>query len=580
MATIQKTHLYKMYRSGTFLGILQNVTSPFTYSQDINSNAVQLNVEVDLSADVADIPVQPLQDEAGNNLLDEDGNILYEERAQDVVSSVNPASLIQENNNLKVYEISSDNINGKLVFDGYIEDWDALMGTTDDKVTFIAISNGVDLSDYLVEGASTTDVSQSSQNTSHVINNSPFVGPDSYYKLGQTFVVSSGITNISGFKFWLANLNGFDGIVVNVKLWNSASDYYGGGTPLATATQTLNAADSTPKEWSFSFSTPATVTPLATYFVSIEAVASDISGINVYYSNANPYANGSMWVSRSTVSSGAWTADTSSDLYFKTVYTSGATSTPFSSQDPSTILTTILTNYNAAGGVVTVPAAGYALTGNTTSYTFKVNTILEAVQKVLDLAPSDWYWYVDPATQILYFKQTPTTPTHTFKKGRHFDQINIGATVANVVNVLYFSGGDTGGGVNLFSKYTNSSSLATQGRRRLKRLSDNRVTVQATADLIAANELALNSGVKYSSPVRIDATTYDITLINVGDTVKLEGFGNFADTLTLQIARLVRNPDYIDITLGVVLQRQSDALTQALSDLDKLQTVANPSAPS
>ena len=63
MADIQKSYIYQIYKGTVFLGVLQNVSSDFTYSQDINSNAVALSVEVDMSADVADIPVTPILDE-------------------------------------------------------------------------------------------------------------------------------------------------------------------------------------------------------------------------------------------------------------------------------------------------------------------------------------------------------------------------------------------------------------------------------------------------------------------------------------------------------------------------------------
>lgn len=582
MADIQKTYQYQVYKGSVFLGVLQNVTSDFSYSQDINSNAVQIAVEVGLSADVADIPVQPLQDEAGNNLLDESGNILYEERAVDVVGSLNPRALIQEDNNLKVYEISTDNPNGKIVFDGWIEDWNALMGSNDDKITFTAISKGADLVDYLIEGASQVDVSQTTApdtGVSFYENGDKFFGWNFF---GQSWVVGVSATNLSAIAVKLA---GHATIPQNVTI-NVYSDSLF-TTLLGTATRSI--VGSTPTEYAFTFDSVLSVVAGNTYYFSITTDGGSSVGLTVYYkSGSNVYANGTMYNSNYAGGSGGggWYpvpigsyADLS-DLYFKTYYTGGATSSPLLSQDPTTMLQTIIASYNNLGGTITADPA-MALTGITASYTFKVNTILEGVQKVLDLAPANWYYYVDPATGILYFKPTPTTATHKFIKGRHFNQLAIGGSVEDVRNVVYFSGGDDGTGTstNIFRKYINTASLALR-RRRLERLSDNRVTRTDTADLIVNNFLSEHATTDYNSPISIAAGTYDITTINVGDTVQAEGFGNFADALLLQIARVNKRPDGVDIQLGVLLQRQSDALIQALADLDKLQTIDNPASPS
>lgn len=581
MADIQKKYLYLIYKSTTFLGVLQNVTSEFSYSQDINSNAVSLSVEVALSADVADNTIDAIRDEAGNPLLDEAGQIIYEERALDVVGSFNPLAQIQENNIVKVYEISTDNPNGKIVFDGWIEDWNAIMGSDNDKITFIAISRGVDLQDYLVEGSSQLDQSQTVGAKSRAVYDSSSFG--GWEKLGQTFQVGASASNVSAVLFKLAAGTSTP-VTARVRLWNSYSDYFS-GTPLATATQLISST--TAAEYTFTFPSVVAATAGQNFFVSIDSPdGTDTKWLYVYYTDSNVYANGQGMESNYSGGSGggSWQAFFDginvTDLYFKTYYSGGATSSPFNSQDPTAMLQTIIDSYVSAGGVANYGSGTIDASGVTASYTFKVNTVLEAIQKVRDLAGADFYWYVDPATLVLYMKRTATTPAHKFIKGRHLEQVQIGGTVEHVRNILYFSGGDIGGGVNLFTKYTNTSSLNTQGRRRLDRISDNRVTLQATADLIASNFLSQNRGVAYSSPVVINGSSYDISTIHVGDVIAFEGFGNFADYITVQVARLTRHPDSVELVLGIVLQRASDALTQALNDLDKLQTVANPSAPS
>jgi hypothetical protein len=580
MASIQKDYIYQMFKDGVFLGVVQNVTSEFSYSQDINNGAVQLQVEVNITADVADNTVQPLQDEAGNNLLDEAGFTLYEERSVDVVGGFNPGALIQEDNNLKVYEVSPLHPNGVLVFDGYIEDWTAIMGSSSDKITFLAISKAVDLQDYLVAANATLDQSQAVNGGIYVavydVGSSTKTPKLPFSYAGQSWTVGVSATPLSGIALMIETIDsGSTDVTVSVYDNSSFS-----GTPLATVTRTIRDPTNTDTEYLFTFPSTVAVTSGNTYYFKVTASQYILL---IYNSATNLYANGTMY--SNNADNPFWAAVPAngilagSDLYFKTYYSGAVTSVPFSSTDPATILSTIIATYNGQGGLVATAAGTVDATSTTATYTFKVNTMLEGIKKCLDLSPYNWYWYVDPGTTVLYFKQTPTTATHKFIKGTHFNEIEIGGTVENVRNVVYFSGGDDGSGSNIFRKYTNTTSLAAR-RRRLERLSDNRVTLSTTADLIGNSYLNSHAATTYSSPVTILDNYYDIDLINVGDTVQLEGFGNFADTLLLQVARLVRYPDKIDLTLGVVLQRQSDQLLKAVNDLNLLQTVANPSTPS
>lgn len=575
---IQKTYQYHIYKNGTFLGLLPNVTSDFGYSQDMNTSFVPLTVECSISADVADQELEPLLDEDGEILLDENNEIAYPERPLDVVGSSNPLALLQENNDLKVYEISSYYPDGVLVFSGYIESWDADLGTADDKISITAVSDGIDLSDYLVvSDPYVLDQTQTSEDAA------VYSGADGDDIMGQTFRVGAGVTNVAAIEVALENDNVEDQ-VVTVSLINGLPPS-GQGTPVASATRVISSSEPA-QTYLFAFPQPYEVSPNQDMFFRITVAPEEGTGIQraiiVYYeSSAAAYANGEAYIAffgqsfRTMASIGL-----PSDLYFNTYSSLGETVAPFTSQDVSTMLETSLDTYGDVGGSVTYTPSSIDTTGVVTDYTFNTASMLEAVQKFKDLAPSDFYWYVDPATSILYFKQTATTATHTFIKGKHLESIHIAGTVEPVRNVVYFSGGDTGGGENLYILDINQDSLDTQGRRRMERLSDNRVTIPATAELITGNYLEEHSGIVYSSPVTINAKEYDITTINVGDTAAIAGFGNFIDYLILQIARVTRRPDSIDIVLGVVLDRQGDKVTQALRDLDKLQTLDNPTAPS
>lgn len=52
-------------------------------------------------------------------------------------------------------------------------------------------------------------------------------------------------------------------------------------------------------------------------------------------------------------------------------------------------------------------------TGNVISYTFANNTIYEAIEKIRQFAPANWWWYIG-ADNLLQFKEKPKQPTHNF----------------------------------------------------------------------------------------------------------------------------------------------------------------------
>ena len=76
MATIEKKYVYKVTRGSTYLGVLPNVVSEFSYTHNINSAGTQMEIEVADTADTSNLSVEDLQDEYGNPLQAEDGSTL------------------------------------------------------------------------------------------------------------------------------------------------------------------------------------------------------------------------------------------------------------------------------------------------------------------------------------------------------------------------------------------------------------------------------------------------------------------------------------------------------------------------
>lgn len=260
------------------------------------------------------------------------------------------------------------------------------------------------------------------------------------------------------------------------------------------------------------------------------------------------------------------------------IESAGSTTVAFNSYDPSVILTEIIDQYESDGGVVSYDATTIDNTETVVSYTFNTSTTLEGVKKSLELAPSDWFWYLDMKQNLIHFHNRPTSPDHYFVLGKHIHELDVEQYIDDITNVIYFSGGDTGGGENLYVKYTDPTSEALY-RRGMKKYSDNRVTLQESADIIANSELERNSTPRYRSTVSIVDKVYDIENIKLGDLVAFRNFGNYVDALTMQIVAIDYNPERVQLQLDTLLPRVSKRLEDIKRNLDKQETQANPATP-
>lgn len=148
---IQKSHTYKVYRGSTFLGLL-NPTNPFSYSLDINSTGTQVSLEVPISISTSEFAIEAITDEAGNPLQTESGEILTIERKIDVVGSGSDSILIRNGNIVKIYETSSYYPQGKLMFTGRIDQWEAEFGDGASEMARLLVKSiGQDLDNYLIQ---------------------------------------------------------------------------------------------------------------------------------------------------------------------------------------------------------------------------------------------------------------------------------------------------------------------------------------------------------------------------------------------------------------------------------------------
>lgn len=582
---VPKRYDYKVFDSNNvYLGNLPNVTSQFGFSQDINTAGAQITVECAVSPDTSLLPTNVLTDESGNILTDESSVTLTDEGTPPIMSpgSFTTGAIIKNGNLVQVWEYGFYNPNGKCLFRGEIERWEASFGagggsggaamgdTSSDTITLLIYSDGQDLDNYLVRGnpyTYTADVSQTSQNTSVVVSaNAIGAGHDFF---GQTWKVGAGVTNLGAISLLL---NGSANVTVTAYDTPALSHIYG------VSTQFVNVVGAT--EIQFAFSSLITTIPASTLFYSVTVDAGQ--SITLYASTANPYANGAMYEALYSGSGGGSYITTSVsgyDMYFKTFSGTGSTTGTFTSQDPTTgMLAPIMSDYISRGGVITYTSSTIQATGLSLTATFNTRTAYDAIQAILTLAPNGFYFYVDLGTDVLYFKQASTTADIVLTKDHHFDQITIIATIENVINQSFFTGGPVSG-VNIYTSSSDPTSISLYGPR-LDRTSDNGIIDLPTAQTIPASDVAEKKSEQYQTTVTVVDKTMDTTTLKPGLTVGLNGFGTFADSLIAQIVRVDYTPEEATLTLGVLPPRQSTALDQITRQLLAQQTLANPSTPS
>ena len=255
----------------------------------------------------------------------------------------------------------------------------------------------------------------------------------------------------------------------------------------------------------------------------------------------------------------------------------GNTTVPFNSYDPANIVVDALEQFNERGGLTTA-SADVLPTGETESYTFRVNTFLEVIEKAVELAPPDYFYRVDLGLNQVVFSEKSDTPDHVFRLGVEIQQLSLRSYIGDVINDVYFTGGEVGDPPqNLFRRYTQTP--ASNTRRGLKRRTDNRVTLTDTADTFANTLIARKNRVQYRSEIAILDEVYDIESINLGDVVGFANFGNFTDDIELQVVAINYRPDRVTLTLDTLLPDINRVIDDLARSQDESDTQNNPDAP-
>lgn len=586
MATNPKTYVYHSYKNSVFKGILTNVISDFAKQQEINSAGSTITVVLGSPAD-----------------------------------SYSEGSLIDFNNDIQIYEIDDGNPNGSLIFRGFIVNYKPVF-TSDNKenVQLTIMGYGATLNDYIIESGEAVDVNQNSNdgNTSAVLGVDGHTG--SFTDVIQSFTVGGGITKLSAVEFYLAGHQIDDlGNSAFLQVFTSQSDAEGGGTSsvIATALQTINSLTAT--AYKFTFATPVTITPGNRYWCRLSYNSNDhlpggigdpgyVGQIDVYYNSTKPLSAETMeTVKYNGVS---WNAPVSvtGSTYIKTYSSSGATTSVYSSQDPSAILKSIIDNYNLQGGKITYTPASIDSTNTQVSYTFNCNTVYEGIQKCLQMAPVGWYFYIDEINNVLHFHKISGSATHTFTMSKNIQNLSVEKRAQDIVNVVYFIGGPTGG-VNLYNKYVQQTSVDIYGRHAI-RYTDNNVTQSSTAQIIA-NSILSNQG-QVELRIEMDILDdggqgplglgFDIESVTLGESISFRSMGASSggslwdvakwdinkwdfditdlSSVVVQVTRIDYTPDVLHLALSTVPPDITKRVQDIYRNLQQVNNLSNPTTPS
>lgn len=258
------------------------------------------------------------------------------------------------------------------------------------------------------------------------------------------------------------------------------------------------------------------------------------------------------------------------------------TTVPFFSQDPAAITRAGLNNMQAQGGRISYSPSSIRDTGNITTYTFRLNTFLEMVKKNVQLAPSDWFWYLDQAENHIYMQPRPTTVAHRFVLGEHIIKAKFRHSITNLVNLEYFMGGDKNNDVTnpdyLYKKYDNQPSI-TSYDQYLVRANDQRVTDEDTASIIANSNIDYYKSPRYAGTIQITSFTYPIETVRLGDLIGFANFGNIIDGLELIVASVRHTPDVLTATLEILPPKINKRIEDIKRNLNTQEQLNTPDTP-
>ena len=351
------------------------------------------------------------------------------------------------------------------------------------------------------------------------------------------------------------------------------------------------------------FDRTVTLTVGQVYFIVFKGTASLGQGTGFY-------SGGSVF--DSSDSGVTWAADTTKDLFIAYYFGNYSTTVSYTDTDPVYVMRDIIDSYQRQGGLVSYDGGSALFTSDNSTADENTNitltiqnvSILEALRAVLQYAPPDWYFYVDVATNTLYFKKRSDSYDFALLIGENVTDFDIDVNDRELSNVVYFTGGNTGSS-NLYVKGVKQGSIDEYGRFATT-INDNRVTNSATA-LKAINKILTEQGnpAIEGTAVLVDvpmngANGYVIENLTPGNNIALKNIGELGvqvldsiilddiwldyklydySTFVMQVVKSTLKPDVLELTLETPRVEIAKVLNSQTKQLRDQQTVDNPDTP-
>ena len=587
----QKRFRYKVRsEAGDYLGDWRDVTSDPNYKQEINNIMGSMSIKFARN----DLSTQP----AVAELLNENDVALTNEDDSPFLIDVSPVTglgtgtTLDTNVNVEVDSIygqfepllNEDDtpiLNedasmilvedgyplGRTIFRGYVPRWELPLDGT--SISSEIRSYSQDLNNIILETEDTPYIDTGAKGSgSYGINGG---GPTDYTALYQSFSMAAQkvVSKVRLYPFagWYTDIDFTVTVIGGTP--TSPTTTYGSGSGTVNRNTPVPYLDVT-------FDSPITL-PIGTYHFSFttdnyKTVGNPTYPLN-FYTSASAYAGGSIWYYTNDT---GLVNDTGNDITF-ILYEAGAdTTVPFLSKDPSQILRSVVDFARSRGAQINYTEDSIQVTETLVSYTFQTNTIKEAIEKVLELCPANWYYFYDFGTDTIYLREASTTPDRWLRKGQSVVSGKIVKTIEKVINDVLFSGG---GNPALFKRTREAPQAGT--RRGLAKKSDNRVTSSSTAVILSQSDIDQFRNALYAGEVTIteDGTFY-LEDVEVGEMLGFIGFGTLIDGIVVQSVSKEYNPDKMPLSLTYNVPRVNKRVEDIKRNLEVLENVNNPAEPS
>lgn len=454
-------------------------------------------------------------------------------------------TLIDHNYTVEVWIIDREAPSGVLDFTGKIVDFKPREGASN-QVEVVLDSYGVDMGRMTVEAGESEFLNQEASTGGHAwgesangyhrchmlqVPSAVTISRMRYRIKGFTGTVNGTAYNNIGQTITLAIFDTVSKATAAVSANNMNLNSLGRGSQVVESTEYA--------DFDFQLNTDVELEPGKNYYFILRTSGSATSphpGVsNLLVANTNPLPNSSLHIA---TANSIGIALTNLDPYFIMYASNGSPYKVYNSVEPADILREAIDDIARRGSRIRYTAESIENTGTVVSTDIAKDTAWDVAELVLKLCPPGWYLYLDQATNVLHLHPKAETPHHVFTLGKHIEEQIPDKDIRNIINVIYFTGGDLGNGEKLSKKYVDQTSLDEYGEYSMT-LTDGRVRLESTADIMANTyletyrfpELKLSDTILDNNYSPIDSDTgrplkgYDIESIKPGQMMRVANSG-------------------------------------------------------